>query len=75
MNLENCSVLIHCDKEMRRAVVAQLRQLDNIKEIEELDNERELRVKIVAELKDHLREIVAMKIWKMICVESVENLE
>jgi len=68
-------VLIHCDKEMRRAVVAQLRQLDNIKEIKESDDERELHVKVVGESKDHLREIVAMKIRKMTCVESVENID
>jgi len=67
-------VLIHCDKEIRRAVVAQLRQLDNIKEIEESDGEVEIYVKLVGESKDHVGEIVAMKRRKMTSVESVEHI-
>ncbi len=71
---ENCFVLIHCDKEMRRAVVDQLKQIHNIDEIEELDDEQELCVKVIAESKDHLREVIAMKIQKMTCVNFVRNL-
>ena len=71
---ESCFVLIHCDTEMRRSVVDQLKQIHNIDGIEELDNEAELCVKVIAESKDHLREVIAMKIQKMTCVNFVKNL-
>ncbi|MFQ5781881.1 MAG: hypothetical protein ACE5GR_02350 [Nitrosopumilus sp.] len=71
--MESCFILIRCDKQMRGAVVAQLRQLSNIEDIEELDDEQELRVKVVAKSKDHLREIAAMKIQKMTCVQSTRT--
>ncbi|MFQ5497983.1 MAG: hypothetical protein ACE5DU_08880 [Nitrosopumilus sp.] len=71
---EYCFALIYCDKEMRRSVVDQLKQIHSMTKIEELDNEQEIRVKIVAETKDHLREIIAMKIQKMTCVTSVKTI-
>jgi len=74
MSLEYCFVLIYCDKEMRRAVVDQLRQIHSMNEIEELDDEQKIRVKVMAESKDHLKEIIAMKIQKMTCVKSVQNM-
>jgi len=75
MDLENCSVVIHCDKEMRPAVVAQLRQIPGIDEIQELDDEQEILVKVIADSKDHLQRIITWKIQKMACVQSIRHLD
>lgn len=74
MMLESCFVLIHCDKEMRNAVLAQLSKIHGIDEIKKLDNDQEILVKVVASSKDHIRGIITWKIQKMTCVQRVQNL-
>jgi len=71
---ENCFVLIRYDEEMKRALVDQLKLMHNIDEIKELDDTQEILVKVIAESKDHLLEFIAMKIQKMVCVKTVQNL-
>ena len=73
--MKSCFVLVHCDKDMKKAVVDQLRKINGIDEIEELNNEQGIRIKVVAESKDRLRRIIVWKIQKMACVNSVQNLD
>ena len=72
--MEYSYVLIRCDSGMKNAVVAHLKKIHGITEINDSEGAYDILVKVESTTKDHLRAIIGWKIQKMSCVQSILRL-
>lgn len=73
--MEYSYVLIRCDSGMKNAVVAQLKKIHGITEINDSNGAYDILVKVETTTKDHLRAIIGWKIQKTSFVQSILRLD
>lgn len=73
--MESSYVTVNFDKEMKKAVIDQLKKMRQVDSIENTADEGKLVIKVIAETKTHLKSIIVWKIQKMACINAVHILD